>query len=89
MIVTAKLTCSGCGHSGSAEWKAYRPKLIRELKAVRVRFIASASAYGSRGSFLCEGCRCEAETSEEVFLREVTVPIGAMPAARPGLSPSV
>jgi len=64
MIVVAKLTCPGCGHSGSAEWRAYRPKLSRELTAVRGRFVASGALRAS--TFLCEGCRCIAHASEDL-----------------------
>lgn len=59
MIVISKLKCPGCGHSGTAEWKAYRPKYFRELQTVRGRFIPNA------GTFLCENCRCVAQSSDD------------------------
>lgn len=64
MIVLAKLKCPGCGHSGTAEWNAYRPKFLKELKAVSGRFIAGGG--GRNAAFRCEGCRCIAETTEDL-----------------------
>lgn len=89
MIVVAKLKCRGCGESGSAQWKAYRPKLARELQAVRGRFIATGSPRSSRGAFLCEGCSCVAEATDEMLFREPKVPSGAMQGAQPAYSLSV
>ncbi len=65
MIVVAKLKCPGCGHSGTAEWKAYRPKFLRELKAISGRFIAGGA--GRKTAFQCEGCRCFAEATEDLI----------------------
>ncbi len=64
MIFVSKLKCPGCGHSGTAEWKAYRPKFLRELRAVSGRFIAGGA--GRNTAFQCEGCRCIVETIEDI-----------------------
>jgi hypothetical protein len=66
MIVISKLKCPGCGHSGAAEWKAYRPKYLRELQTVRGRFIPNGLGRGSAGAFLCENCRCVAQSSDDM-----------------------
>jgi hypothetical protein len=66
MIVISKLKCPGCGHSGTAEWTAYRPKFLRELRAIRGRFIPSGLARSNANAFLCESCRCLAQTTEDL-----------------------
>jgi hypothetical protein len=71
MIVVSRLKCPGCGHSGTAEWKAYRPKFLKELQMVRGRFIPNGPGRGSVGAFLCESCRCLAQSSDDPAIARI------------------